>query len=395
MLFLLRFVSLAVVLAVIGPGYGPALARPALVFEAQSGKVLIAEDAGKPWYPASLTKLLTAYIVFDEIKRGRLSYSSRVKISRNAAKQPPSKLGIRAGKSLSVEMALTALLVRSTNDIAVALAEKVAGSVPAFARRMNATARKLGMHGSHFANPHGLFHKDQWTTARDLGLLARALLRDHPRSRRFFSRKSFTWGKRKLRNRNRLLTRLKGANGMKTGYICESGFNLVASATRKGRNLIAVVMGSPSGGYRFDLAANLLEQGFATRAGTSPLKIAAIKDITGQKPPSLRPQLCQGVKVARITKPGDLQGWGVLFGIFKSKKRARHALDVNLAGLRGAVRGAQAAVLNGRNGTVHAAVMAGLKLKQVMSVCGWLSKRGNRCITLNPAELKNPRALWR
>lgn len=238
-------------------------AGPSLVFEARSGEVLHAEDARAPWFPASLTKLMTAYVTFRALREGRIALDTRIICSAVAHGQPPSKLGLPVGASISVDLALKLLIVKSANDVAVMLAEAVAGSVEKFAAEMNATARALGMSDTHFVNPNGLPDVGQVTTARDLGLLARAIIRDFPEHDALFGLQSVRVGKRRLRSHNRLLGKFDGADGMKTGYICASGYNLVASATRGERRIVAVVLGATSGKERTDFATGLLEQGFS------------------------------------------------------------------------------------------------------------------------------------
>jgi D-alanyl-D-alanine carboxypeptidase len=250
-------------------GIMPAAAGPVLLVEADSGKVLYAEDQDHQWYPASLTKIMTAYLAFEDIKAGRLKMTDTVETSELAHSQPPSKLGLPVGGEIPVELALRVLIVKSANDVAVMLAEKMAGSVEKFAERMNATAKRLGMSRTHFSNPNGLPAPDQITTARDLARLARAAVRDFPEHNAMWSLQEVHVGKLRLRSHNKLLKSYEGADGIKTGFICDSGFNVVASAARDGRRLIAVVLGEPSGTDRNLRAASLLEHGF----DTSPWKL--------------------------------------------------------------------------------------------------------------------------
>ena len=236
---------------------------PLLVFDAASGEVVRAEQPGEPWYPASLTKLMTAFLTFHAIREGKLALDTRIEVTRNAAAQPPSKVGLPAGSKISVDKALQTVIVRSANDIAVTLGEAVSGSEERFVRLMNAWARRLGMSGTYFANPHGLPDPRQVTTARDMGLLAQAIIDQFPEHAHYFKMQSVRIGKRNLRARNSLLGQMREADGMKTGFICASGYNLVASATRDGRRLVAVVLGSQSGGSRAKRAKDSLEGGFA------------------------------------------------------------------------------------------------------------------------------------
>lgn len=247
----------------------------ALVVEQGSGRVISAVNADRLRYPASLTKMMTLYLLFDALDRGSVGPNTRLRVSRHAAAQPPSKLGLRPGQTISVREAILALATKSANDVAVVVAEGVAGSEAAFARRMTAKANALGMRRTTFRNASGLHHPQQRTTARDMALLGRALLRDHPQHYRAFATRSFRWGRAHYGNHNRLMSTYRGMDGIKTGYTRPAGFNLVASANRKGRRLIGVVMGSRSPAVRNALMASLLDQGFRTRPGT--LAVAAAK----------------------------------------------------------------------------------------------------------------------
>ena len=240
----------------------PAAAGPALLFDAADGKVLYAEDHDNQWHPASLTKIMTALLVFEAIREGKLTLETKIGCSELAHSQPPSKVGLPVGAEMTVETALQALILKSANDVAVMLAEAVAGSQEAFVVRMNATAQRLGMTRTVFANANGLPAPEQVTTARDLARLTQAVLRDYPAYAGMWSMVEMRMGKRKLRSHNSLLNNYEGADGIKTGFICDSGFNIVASATRDGRRLVAVVLGEVTGRERSARAANLLEYGF-------------------------------------------------------------------------------------------------------------------------------------
>ncbi len=242
----------------------PAMAGPALLFDVSDGRVLYAEDADNQWHPASLTKIMTAYVTFEALKEGKLTMASKIGCSELASSQAPSKIGLPVGAEMTVETALQALIVKSANDVAMMLAEAVSGSQEAFAARMNATAARLGMTRTKYVNPNGLPAPEQVTTARDLGKLSAAALRDYPEHAALWSMLEVKMGKRRLHTHNGLLTNYAGADGMKTGFICDSGFNVVASATREGHKLIAVVLGEATGGERSTRAANLLEHGFRT-----------------------------------------------------------------------------------------------------------------------------------
>ncbi len=240
----------------------PAQAGPALLFDASDGKILYAEEMDDQWHPASLTKIMTAYLAFKAIKAGRLRLDDKVICSEHANKQPPSKIGLPVGGELTVELALQALIVKSANDVAIMLAEKISGSELQFVADMNAVARDLGMTRTTFANANGLPAFNQVSTARDLAKLARAVSSEFPEYAPYWSMTQMRIGKIRLASHNGLLKTFEGADGLKTGFICDSGFNVVASATRNGRRLMAVVLGEPSGGERNIRAASLLEHGF-------------------------------------------------------------------------------------------------------------------------------------
>ncbi|KAB2940368.1 MAG: D-alanyl-D-alanine carboxypeptidase [Hyphomicrobium sp.] len=239
-----------------------AAAGPALVIELSNNKVLYAEDADSPWYPASLTKIMTAYLVFEALKAGKLDLNTRIPCSAAANAQPPSKIGVAVGNELTVNVALNALIIKSANDAAVMLAEAVAGSEAAFVAQMNATAKRLGMERTVFVNPNGLPAPNQVTTARDLAKLARAVLKDFPEYEYLWAKPEMRLGKSRMVTHNGLLRSFEGADGMKTGFTCDSGFNVVATASRDGRRIIAVVLGDHSSGERNVRAASLLEYGF-------------------------------------------------------------------------------------------------------------------------------------
>lgn len=277
---------------------GAARAGPSVVFDAKTGNVVYAEQAMAPWFPASLTKLMTAYVVFRAIREGSLREDQRIVCSEEAQAQPPSKLGLPVGGTIEVRTALKALIVMSANDVAVMLAEAVSGSVEKFVAEMNATALELGMTGTHFVNPHGLPDPRQVTTARDIGLLARALIRDFPEYGELFGLKRIKIGKRTVRSHNKLLGRFNGADGMKTGYICASGYNLVASATRGERRVVAVVLGAESEKARREQASNLLERGFedAWWKGIIPERLEDLSPSReyGVLPQHMGPVVCKG-----------------------------------------------------------------------------------------------------
>jgi len=273
----------------------PATAEALLLIEADSGKVLQAENATYPWYPASVTKLMTAYVTLKAVKAGRINIDSPFVVSARALAQSPTKMGFKVGTIVTVDNALKMLMVKSANDMAVLLAEGVSGSVEQFAEEMNAAAARLGMTQTHYVNPNGLPDDAQVTSARDQAILARAIYRELPGYEYYWRLPGIKFGRRVIRNYNKLIDLYPGADGMKTGFICASGFNLVASATRNNRRLIAVVFGAPSSSVRAYKAAKLLEQGF-TNKGLSWLMpalgtVEQLKPIEAT-PPNLREEMC-------------------------------------------------------------------------------------------------------
>ena len=287
----LRRLALATMLALAAPA-GMARANPSILFDLSTGQVIQHEDAFKRWYPASLSKLMTAYVTFRAIEAGEAALDSPIRMTKHAVAEPPSKMGFKPGTVLRLDTALKMMLVKSANDIAMAVAENIGGSQAAFAERMNAEAARLGMVGSHFVNPNGLFSPEQYTTARDIALLVTALRRDFPQYAPWFSIEGLALGKKTIPNYNLLIGRYAGADGMKTGFVCPSGFNQVGSATRGGRTLVAVVLGERTAISRAEAAARLLDVGFALPAkGTTTLaSLQAYGDT--QSPNDLRDVVC-------------------------------------------------------------------------------------------------------
>ncbi len=238
-----------------------------LVFDARTGEVVAKHNADQAWYPASVTKLMTTWVVLQAIRAGRLKPTSPVPMTATAARQPPSKMGFKPGEIVTVDNALKIIMVKSANDVAWALGEAVGGSKEAFVGEMNRQARLLGMRSTHWGNPNGLPDPSQVTTARDLGLLARALLTEFPEASGLWHLPGIQIGNEVINNHNHLLDRFPGADGMKTGFICSSGFNVVASATRGNRRMVAVVLGSRNTRQRAELAAELFTKGFEGSGG--------------------------------------------------------------------------------------------------------------------------------
>jgi D-alanyl-D-alanine carboxypeptidase len=287
-----------------------ASAHSMLLIEADSGRVLHAENATHPWYPASVTKVMTAYVTLKAVKAGRISLDTLITVSPNAAAQAPTKMGFKVGSQITVDNAIKTIMVKSANDMSVVLAEGVSGSISAFADEMNAAAKRLGMTQTSYVNPNGLPADEQITSARDQAILARAIYNELPEYHDYWNISAIKYGKRIMRNYNTLLGRYPGTDGLKTGFICASGFNVVVSAKRNGRRLIAVMLGAPSGSVRAVKVAQMLERGFAS-GGFSWLTPSAgtvdnLRPIDAA-PPNLREEICGKKRKRPARESEDLE----------------------------------------------------------------------------------------
>jgi D-alanyl-D-alanine carboxypeptidase len=312
---MLRRAGLGLIVGAVLVAPTAAPAGPALVFEPYNGTVFYAEDPDAAWFPASLTKLMTAYVAFQALKAGTVKPDSNVVCSKKATEQAPSKLWLKEGEAITLEVALKVLIVKSANDVAVMIAETVAGSEEAFVARMNEEAKRLNMTRTVFANVNGLPNESQVTTARDLAKLARAIIIEFPEHADLFTAIQVQVGNKLLRTHNGLLVNYPGADGMKTGFICDSGFNVVASATREGRKLVAVILGERSVATRRERAVDLLENGFKryfwkSLFGTS-LDGLAIQASLSTTPTHLRDSICGAIKAKPPRK------------VVRKKKRSR------------------------------------------------------------------------
>ena len=282
---------LALGLALIASTAAPAGAIPMLLVDASNLNVLYAEDAGQPWHPASLTKLMTAYLTFAAIKDGRVNLDTTVTISQHAWNQAPAKSGLDVGQSVTLKDALYIMLVKSANDMAVAVAETVGGNEKAFVVQMNQMAHDMGLTATHYDNANGLKSPGQISSARDLAMLALYIQRDYPAYMPIFETQEVQLGAHKLKTSNEMLEHFAGMTGMKTGYICQSGLNIVASVKRDGRNLLAVVLGGSSARERNELAAQLFLRGLSGALTPTGQSVIDIKDIDGP-PTDMGPLIC-------------------------------------------------------------------------------------------------------
>lgn len=394
----------AVLLALLWPS--GALANWAtIVFDPETGAVLQAEQEHALRYPASLTKIMTAYLVLEAVAEERLELSQPLTVSGAAAAQPPTRLGLRKGRTITVEQALKAMILRSANDAAVVLAEAVSRSEPAFAVAMTSKARALGMSRTVFANATGLPDPIQVTTAHDMAVLARAMVRDFPHDFPLFSQTSFAYGNKRYGTTNGWLTGYRGADGMKTGFTCAAGYNLVASAQRDGRRLMAVVLGAKNRGARASKARALMSAGFKIPAKSSPngsvahLSDSAPDSSNSERPSQVIPQAqCNETIIAsRTLSGGTLPGWGIIFGTFADKQKALSTIKQNRAALGSLARGARPAVIpKGSNGVSrYSALLVGLKKDVTADACKRLWDNGEYCLRLSPEVLNNKAALWR
>ena len=359
---------------------------PTLLFDARTGEVIAQERAGEPWYPASLTKLMTAYITFQKIRSGVLRADQQIVVSEKAHAQEPSKIGVPTGKTVSVDFALQALLVYSANDMAYVLAEASSGSYQRFAAEMNAVAKTLGLSASHFVNPNGLFDPRQVTSARDIGVLAAIIVNEFPEHAHYFSQDYLTVGKRKLANRNSLIRIMPDSDGMKTGFVCNSGFNLVASATRNGRKLIAVVMGAKSGGNRALIAKELLEKGFALPASPQAPKVAEILNLPQGAivPADMTTTVCKAKTPVQLADGSDLTGWAVSFGTYDTMIKADMALRGRLLSPVGIETRGSAGVVKLPDKAGYAALMWNIPQNESLALCTAYRTDGAHCDVMPP-----------
>ena len=280
----------------------------AYVVHAHSGDVLFDRYSNHRRYPASLTKMMTLYLLFDELEAGRLTMDSKLKVSAQAAGQPPSKLGVKKGSTITVRTAIDALIVKSANDVAVVVAESISGSEWRFAQKMTQKARKLGMRRTTFRNASGLPNRKQVTTARDMATLGRRLMQDHPDYWHHFSTKRFTWNGRTYRTHNALVRSFEGADGLKTGYTRRSGYNLATTAKRDGQHLIGIVLGGRSGRTRDAHMRKILAEGFSA-IKRKPALIAALhrERPAPRMKPTLIAKLEQEMKAPTLAQNKELK----------------------------------------------------------------------------------------
>jgi len=282
---------LLILTVVLAASAGTVQANPMLLVDMQSGEVLVNQEGGQPWHPASLTKLMTAYVAFAAIAQGRISLDTPIKISQHAWNQAPSKSGLAVDSAITMQDALYILVVKSANDIAVTVAEAISGSEQQFVNEMNQMAAAMGLTATHYVNPHGLHDKAQVTSARDLAVLVLYLRRDFPQYLPMFRTEKVTLGKTSFETNNGLLEHFAGTTGMKTGYICSSGLNIVATVERQGRSLLGVVLGGSSARERNEMAAELFLRALSGAVSGSGRSVVALPNGTAE-PVDMRPLIC-------------------------------------------------------------------------------------------------------
>jgi D-alanyl-D-alanine carboxypeptidase len=292
---------------------GVARANPMLLVDMDTLEVLSAQDAGQPWHPASLTKLMTAYVAFEQIATGRVSLQTPVVLSRKAVSQAPSKSGLPVDSALSMQDALYIMVVKSANDVAMAIAETVGGDEAGFVSMMNETAARMGLTATHFTNPNGLHNPAQVTSARDLAVLSLYIRQSFPQFLPMFGTEMVQLGKARLESQNALLTKFSGTTGMKTGFVCASGLNMVATVERNGRKFLAVVLGASSARERNERAAELVLSGLSGRVGGSGQNLLNLGNNPGAAPVDMRPMICgkgsaDYVKAQEAAFPMGLEG---------------------------------------------------------------------------------------
>ncbi|WP_421996877.1 D-alanyl-D-alanine carboxypeptidase family protein [Reyranella sp.] len=383
----------AQIAAVTSPS-GPVLAGPYVVVDAATGETLLERNAGYFWHPASLTKMMTLYIVFEELKSGRLTLASPFSLSESARAKPPSKLGLGPGQSITVEQGIQALVARSANDVAVGFAELIGGSEAAFSVRMTETAARIGMNGTQFHNASGWPHPGQITTARDMALLAMALIKQFPEYYGYFHTTEFMLGKARIGPGIKFLDLYSPyADGLKTGFTCASGFNIVGSAVRDGRRLIAVAFGFRRADLRDEFIVRLLDEAYALKTGGNRPKVWQIRDGQGGPATVMEQSECGTI---RYDMPGD----AVWLGTYGDWRTARHAYDVGQAELArlGITRLGKEYILpvTSNKVTRQAAIIADLEPAAAQKLCADYQARKLFCQIRKPQDFAPPfSGFWR
>lgn len=361
-----------------------------IVIDAATGRVISAVDPDEPRRPASLTKVMTAFLVFDAVAEGRARWSDMVTISANAAAAPPSKIGLPPGSRMTLEQALLAIITRSANDVSVAIAEHFAGSEPAFARLMTLKARAIGMRDTVFRNASGLPDRDQVTTARDMATLGRRIILDHPAYYRFFATEEFRFRGKVHRNHNsRMLTGYDGVDGIKTGFIRESGFNVLTSAQRDGRRVVAVVFGGATAIERDRHMAMLLDDAFGRESRlASPPAFSLVSRAHAAQPAPDHAAIRGAERQAATGRPAAATDWAVQVGAFSSRAQALAAARSAERQIGVARAASTATPVRTRSGaSLFRAQVTNLTATEARAACAALAKRQQACSTVPPAAV--------
>ncbi|MCZ6863737.1 MAG: D-alanyl-D-alanine carboxypeptidase [Alphaproteobacteria bacterium] len=380
----------------------PASARPSratIVVDWQSGRVMSAYKADKLHAPASLTKVMTLYLVFEALASKRLKIDQSLKISRRAQFARPSRLGLRAGGTITVRQAILALVTKSANDAAVVLAEALGGSEANFGRIMTAKARALGMLRTTFRNASGLPARGQLTTARDLAILARAIISKYPQHYHYFSTRAFVYRGRVYRNHNRLLGRYPGVDGLKTGYVRASGHNLIVSARNKtGRRVIAIVLGGRSRRDRDWRMTAMLNRSFGKQsmyAAANPKGTSTVL-VNRTRAETLKPTLRLTARLNSVRKtssfvPRRYRRYSVQVGAYRSHRHARRAA-YRAARRLPQFRYARRRIVRSRSGRIYMARLQGFSRKQAYSACRTLRRAKQHCAVYGPRRYRRSRS---
>lgn len=351
-----------------------------IVMNLNTGEVLHTSNADRSVYPASLTKMMTLYLMFDAFQSGQLRMDTPIYFSRHAVRQRPTKLGVKTGQSITAKQAMLALMIKSANDVAAAVAEHMAGSESQFARIMTRKARELGMVNTTFKNASGLPHLYQKTTARDMVVLARALLNNHPHYYTYFQTKSMYFRGRTLRNHNKLLGKVQGVDGIKTGYTASSGFNLTTSAVHKNQRIIAVVIGGTSLRARDAKMRNLLKLAYNRiegKLGETYLKRNPQKFVLAHS------TLGKRQKIKTALKTPHKSSWGVQVGAFRSVQKAKLAARKAINHLKIALgMNPQVSLQRTNRGKVTQSRLIAMTEREAKLACRSLQKNHMSCFTM-------------
>ncbi len=372
---------LAIVVVMAARARADDISGPSLLFDPFSGEVISQNRAGEPWYPASLTKLMTSYVVFRKIRDGKLHLDQQVPISERAHLQPASHTGLPAGKTVSVDFALQALLVYSANDMAYVLAEAASGSSERFADEMNDVAKTMDLQATHFVNPNGLFDPRHISSARDLGVIAALIVNQFPEHLHYFTQEAVMVGKRRLPNHNSLIRIMPEAVGMKTGFVCNSGYNLVGSAIRGGRQLVSVVLGARSGNVRAKASHEMLDSGFDELGKSGHAKVGEIVDQSYGSivPADMTTTVCKKKAPVTPVNAHRMAGWGVSFGTFDTAMKADMALRGRLISPAGIDAGGTAGIIKLENKAGYSAMLWDLAQEKTSALCAQYKADGATC----------------